>query len=382
MKRIAFQAGICACALFLVAPAQAQAAGTEPVGTIDHNGRWIGELRFQVAQQKDVICKIAVALKSLQFSNSFQCSGLWWLPPGRDWTISGAVKPDGTLRGASIRWGYIDFATLRGNLVRANGEGGGQSASMVAASPGKVTIFMKLRLEGSDRNNLDGVYRLTETCAKSDIVESRWDVKLRLKLAVQGTSVNFGLFSTIYSNGTDHHMWRSVEKSIGRGGSVAIDTGAGTLKVNMSGPAPIATFNDKCDWTLKREATVSASSRDTSEFNGTYVFNETCPADDSGPTKVELVLLIKDTVAIGDSTTFYARGGIREWKSETLSFNANDPLIFEFGPGLGKFIVDANRSLSRHEFHGCRISCPQSPQRMQKDNDAIACGLRPLPTGK
>ncbi len=124
-------------------PATAQSADEE----VDANGRWMGEVRFALAEHDDVTCKLAVLLKSYKFRTSFNCFAIWWLPPGRSWSISGSVKPDGTLQSTDIKWGYIRYAALAGGLRQARGPAGGQEFDMVAANPGPVEVIVTLQPE-------------------------------------------------------------------------------------------------------------------------------------------------------------------------------------------------------------------------------------------
>jgi len=114
---------------------------------VNGNGRWTGEIRFALASQEDVSCKIALSLKNFEIRDSFNCYAVWWLPPGRSWSIEGEVKNDGSLVAAKVNWGYVKYAALQGDLRKSSGAAGGPAFDMVATNPGDVEVRVLLTPE-------------------------------------------------------------------------------------------------------------------------------------------------------------------------------------------------------------------------------------------
>jgi len=235
---------------------------------VNANGRWTGEIRFALANQEDVTCKISVSLKNYELRDSFNCYGLWWLPPGRSWSINGMVKADGSLVATKVAWGYVSYAALQGDLRKSSGPAGGPEFDLLATNPGSVEVSLVLKPEtgatqegkpiddsdGVDGGEVktaagdhDGIYSGKKHCSGS----SAGVFVMRVKAMVQGTQAKV----EITRGGGGSYLRYNFSQDLGEHGTIEYELpGATILTLRLYDDPPLAEDIDGCEIELEKQA--------------------------------------------------------------------------------------------------------------------------------
>jgi hypothetical protein len=362
---------------------------------IDGNSTWKGTLRFIQPDAREVACKITLPLKNFKVRNSFDCFDVWWLPPGRVFSLQGEVKPDGNLKSLELKWGHITYAQLTGSLNQASGEAGSRVMRMAVGDPGDVTVQLTLLPVGQQAKKApentpavigihDGIYTGEKYC-QGPVSVKVW--LMQAKATVIGSYANVE-FSTVQPTGGSNHY--NFSQKLNEHSSVTFQTGLDLEWIlDFSNDPPIARSNDGCEFELEKQGpNGSAASKSASDGaakpvieDGTYSGKVNC-----GP-GFRLKLVINGFVA--KTGLRVIAGSNNDYYSNSYNLKSLEPIRIPFivpdGLGEGEVEIgleDRHPTAVVHALRDCDLNLkkqgPSASTASDKfdDDDANGKGVK------